>query len=105
MIGALPSATVRVRVPAKINLHLGVGDLREESPVIYQEAMGTILVATPDATTARAQIAAGTSVEVRSIRTVGKDDKVGLMTCEGSISVKVPAGVATDAAGNATRVT
>ena len=62
---------------------------------LYQEAMGTILVAAPDATTARAQIAAGTSVEVRSIRTVGKDDKVGLMTCEGSISVKVPAELAT----------
>jgi len=30
MIGALPSATVRVRVPAKINLHLGVGDLRAD---------------------------------------------------------------------------
>lgn len=30
MIGALPSATVRVRVPAKINLHLGIGDLRAD---------------------------------------------------------------------------
>ncbi len=30
VIGALPSATVRVRVPAKINLHLGVGELRPD---------------------------------------------------------------------------
>lgn len=62
---------------------------------MYQEAMGTILVAAPDAAAARTQIAAGTSVEVRSIRTVGKDEKIGLMSCEASLSVKVPADIAT----------
>ena len=57
---------------------------------IYWEAMTTALFAGANAAAIQKEIESATSVEVRSVRTVGKDEKIGLTSCEASLSVKVP---------------
>ena len=57
---------------------------------IYEDAIKQTLEvrqANPDVA---AQIAGTTAVEVRSIKTVGKDAAIGRMSCEASLSIKLP---------------
>ena len=57
---------------------------------IYEDAVKQTLEvrqANPDVA---AQIAGTTAVEVRSIKTVGKDAAIGRMSCEASLSIKLP---------------